>query len=73
MATLMPMCAGLVGPKSENVENVSVLNAFLKGSKGARAFQECKQLAENIVLGGKSAKKTSKHKKNEPLDMRWQA
>ena len=27
MATLMPLCAGLVGPKSENVENVLVFKA----------------------------------------------
>ena len=31
MATLMRMCAGLVGPKSEHVEISLVLKAFLKG------------------------------------------
>ena len=33
----------LLEPKSENVEKVLVLKAFLKGSKGGRAFQECKE------------------------------
>ena len=36
MATLMPMCAGLVGPKSENVEKVLVFKAILKGSEMGR-------------------------------------
>ena len=35
----------LVGLKSGNVEKVLVLKAFLKGSKGGRAFQECKEAA----------------------------
>ena len=33
MASVMGICAGLVGPKSENVEKVLVFKAFLKGSK----------------------------------------
>ena len=35
MASVMGTCAGLVGPKSENVEKVPVFKAFSKGSKQA--------------------------------------
>ena len=45
MASVMGICAGLVGPKSENVENVSVFIAFLKGSRRARRRQENEQLS----------------------------
>ena len=34
MATLMPLCAGLVGPKSENVEISLVLLLFFERAKG---------------------------------------
>ena len=40
MASLMPLCAGLVGPKSENVEKPLVLQAFLKGQSGDGYFRE---------------------------------
>ena len=40
MASVMGMYAGLVGPKSENVEKVFVFKAFLKGSRGPRGRQE---------------------------------
>ena len=33
MASVMGICGGLVGPKSGNVENVLVFNAFLKGQR----------------------------------------
>ena len=33
MATLMPLCAGLVGPKSENVEISLVLLLFFERAK----------------------------------------
>ena len=33
MASVMGICAGLVGPNSENVEKVLVLKAFLKGQR----------------------------------------
>ena len=33
MASVMGICAGLVGPKSENVEKVLVFKAFLKGKQ----------------------------------------
>ena len=35
MANVMGICAGLVGPKSENVEKVLVFKSFLKGSRRA--------------------------------------
>ena len=34
MASMMGIYAGLVGPKSENVEKVLVFKAFLKGPRG---------------------------------------
>ena len=40
MASVMGICASLVGPKSENVEKVLVFKAFLKGSRGPRRRQE---------------------------------
>ena len=33
MASMMGICAGLVGPKSENVDFSLVFQAFLKGSR----------------------------------------
>ena len=33
MASVMGICAGLVGPKTENLKNVLVFKAFLKGSR----------------------------------------
>ena len=33
MASVMGICAGLLGPESGNVEKVLVFKAFLKGSK----------------------------------------
>ena len=46
MASVMGICAGLVGPKSENVEKVLVFNAFLKGSSRAGGRQPRKRSAE---------------------------
>ena len=34
MASVMGICAGLVGPKSENVKKVLVFKAFFEGSRG---------------------------------------
>ena len=34
MASVMGICASLVGPKTENVEKLLVLKALLKGQKG---------------------------------------
>ena len=51
MASVMGICAGLVGPKSENVEKVLVFKAFLKGSRRAGARQENKQPAGKWDFG----------------------
>ena len=40
MASVMGIYAGLVGPKSENVEKALVFKACLKGSRGPRRRQE---------------------------------
>ena len=42
----MPMCAGLVGPKSENVEISLVLPLFFERSREAKVPQECKEVSE---------------------------
>ena len=47
MASMMHICSGLVGPKSENVEKVNV-DKFLKVSSGARGRQA------GLLLGGTS-------------------
>ena len=49
MASVMGICAGLVEPKSENVEKVLVFKAFLKGGRihrpwgcpGDALWEEC--------------------------------
>ena len=46
------MCAGLVGPKSENVEKPLVSKAFLKGSKERLGPQPHERLSEPERLGG---------------------
>ena len=38
MASVLGMYAGLVGPKSENVEKVLVVKAFLKGGRIQRPY-----------------------------------
>ena len=40
MASVMGICASLVGPKSENVEKVLVFKAFLKG-QGSPEYPRC--------------------------------
>ena len=52
MASVMGICAGLLEPKSENVEKVMVFKAFLEGSRGPRVRQDCEQLSEPRGLGG---------------------
>ena len=52
MARVMGLWGGLVGPKSGNVENVLVFNAFFEGSKKRRGIQDCEQLSEPERLGG---------------------
>ena len=51
MASVMGICAGLVGPKSENVEKVLVFKAFLKGSRRAGGHQENKRLSGKWDFG----------------------
>ena len=46
MATLMPLCAGLVGPKSENVEISLVLPLLFEGSRGPRLRQDRERSSE---------------------------
>ena len=52
MASVMGICAGLVGPKTGNVEKQLVLQAFLKGSEGPRVIQNRLQGDEPDRLGG---------------------
>ena len=52
MATLMLLCAGLVGPKSENVEISLVLPLFVEGSRWPGAFSENEGISGKCRLGG---------------------
>ena len=45
MASVMGIFAGLVGPKSENVEKVRVFKPFLKGSRESRGARSLNQLS----------------------------
>ena len=40
VASVMGICAGLVGPKSENVEKVLVFKVFFEGSRRPRLRQD---------------------------------
>ena len=51
-AHVMCICAGLVGPKSENVEKVFVLQILFEGSRAAGAFQPNEQAIGKGRLGG---------------------
>ena len=51
LASVMGICAGLVGPKSENVEKVLVFKAFLKGSRRAGGRQPKKKSSEKWDFG----------------------
>ena len=46
MASVMGICAGLVGPKSENVEKVLVFKAFFEGQRSHATARESLQLSE---------------------------
>ena len=70
MASMTHICSGLVGRKGGNVEEVLIFKGFFEGSRTARRSQPNEQRSD---FGGKAITKTSKTKKNEPLDMRWQA
>ena len=71
MASMMHICSGLVGPKSGNVEKVLVFKGFFEGSRTARRRQENEQPSEPECFFVEKRQKTSKKKKDEPLDMRW--
>ena len=46
MASVMGICAGLLGPKSEHLKNVLVFKAFLKGSLEPRVIYNQVQSSE---------------------------
>ena len=46
MASVMGICGGMVGPKSENVEKVLVFKAFFEGSRAPRVRQDREQPSE---------------------------
>ena len=52
MAHVKGICAGLVGPKSENVVFSMVLLLLFEGSKGHETARESLQLSEPTRLGG---------------------
>ena len=43
---IFPLCWGLVGPKSENVQKVLVFKAFLEGSRESRGIRDRLRLSE---------------------------
>ena len=49
------------------------IEPILKGSKGARASHYCKQLVEKGGFLVEKVTKNKQKKKNELLDVRWQA
>ena len=57
MASVMGICGGLMGPKSENVEKVLVLPLLFEGSRAAKGRQENEKLSSPgliwVVLGSK--------------------
>ncbi len=46
MASVMGICAGLVGPKSENVEKVLVFKAFFEGQRSHATARESLRRSE---------------------------
>ena len=55
MASVMGICAGLLGPKSGNVEKVLVFKAFLNGQRGDEYSKEVLQASGRsgfvVILG----------------------
>ena len=49
---MMGTCAGLVGPKSENVDFIQVFVCFFEGSRGPRGRQSRERPSEPRGLGG---------------------
>ena len=52
MASVMGICGGLVGPKSENVGFSLVLRLLFEGSRGHETAKESLQASEPTRLGG---------------------
>ena len=52
MASVMGICAGLVGLKSVNVKKALVFSLLFEGSRRPGGIQEDKQLADNCVSFG---------------------
>ena len=48
---MLGICAGLMGPKSENVEKVLVFKAFFEGLREPRAFSENERPGAGAGLG----------------------
>ena len=67
MATLMPLCAGLVGPKSENVEISMVLLLFFERAKGEGTstvgLARYSDMCQGEDLGGGTEDSSKKKKK----------
>ena len=64
MASVMAVCGGLMGPKSENVEKVLVLPILFEGSRAAKGRQENEQASSpDRFLVEKVAKKEQKGNK----------
>ena len=71
MASVMGICGSLVGPKSGNVENILVFKGFLKGQGSPEDPSRANDQASRTCFWWKKPQKTSKKKKDEPLDMKW--
>ena len=63
MASMMRACAGLVGPKSENVDFSLVLQWFLKGQRSDKESRNAKSPPDGAFFGGKSVQKAAKRRK----------
>ena len=72
MASMMHICSGLVGPKSENVEKSFVFKAFLKGQGSKEHPRRTNKPSKRCSFFLKNLQKKSKKIPNELLDMRWQ-
>ena len=52
MATLVPMCAGLVGPESENVDFSLVFVCFFEGQRSEEESKTAKNYPSRTVWEG---------------------
>ena len=51
MASVIGICAGLVGPKSENVEKLAVFKAFFEGVKTGRRTPGKQKIQRQMGVG----------------------